>query len=151
MVEALTETPQHTCVPLQVGGETLPVEIVLLQLLSGVSGVIQLLDYFERSDCYLLVLEQPSPCQDLFDYITEHGALGETKARRFLEQVIRTLMDIHRAGVVHRDVKDENLLVELDTGHIRLIDFGSGSFYKGVPYTQFEGKFDMSIINYDTK
>jgi proto-oncogene serine/threonine-protein kinase Pim-3 len=127
------------CDWVQLSGRQVPLEIVLLQKVSRVTGVIPLLEYFERPDSFILVLERPDRVLDLFDYITERGPLPEATARQFLEQVVRMILDVHCCGVVHRDIKDENILVELDSGKLRLIDFGSAAFYKDEVYTEFEG------------
>lgn len=65
----------------------MPLEICLLCHVRHVLGVIQLLDWYERADGYLIVMERPSPCTDLFDYISEKGPLDEVLARNFFKQV----------------------------------------------------------------
>ena len=37
----------------------MPMEVKLLQMAQGTTGVIEILDYFERSDSYLIVMERP--------------------------------------------------------------------------------------------
>ena len=63
-------------------------------------------------------MERPSDCKDLFDYITEG------QARKFFFQVTSSIVACHKRGVVHRNIKDENILVDLKTGDLKLIDFG---------------------------
>lgn len=120
-------------------------EIILLEKVSAVPGVVSLIEYFEKSDSYILVLERPDPVQDLFDYITERGPLDEVEARDFFRQIIDALIAIHSCGVVHRDIKDENVLVELKTNKMRLIDFGSGAVLRDTAYTEFEGKLCIHL------
>jgi len=116
-----------------------PLELQLLYSVQSVPGVIKLIDYYERPDSFIYVLERPSRSKDLFDYITEKGPLEEKLAVKFFKQVVTTVVGCHAKGVVHRDIKDENLIVDLKTGQLKLIDFGSGGIWKEEAYTDFDG------------
>jgi serine/threonine protein kinase len=126
---------------LQLDGRVVPMEISLMKKVTHIPGCIQLLDYYEKADSFILVMERPESVKDLFDFITEKGSLSESQARDFFRQVVTTLVEVHKAGVVHRDLKDENLLVDLKTGQLKLIDFGSGAFLKDQLYTEYDGEY----------
>ncbi|MGZ4588336.1 MAG: protein kinase domain-containing protein, partial [Mycobacteriaceae bacterium] len=59
----------------------------------------------------------------LRDLLRERGALSVPVAFSVLEPVLAALATAHRAGLVHRDVKPENILIAHD-GAVKIADFG---------------------------
>src|SRR5499427_7333984 len=60
---------------------------------------------------------------DLKNLIQERGKLPPTEAAGVLRQVCRGLEAAHASGVVHRDLKPQNIMIEQD-GHVVVMDFG---------------------------
>jgi len=118
--------------------DNIPLEIALMQQVRDVPGVIKLLDYFDTPDCFYIVMERFNS-KDLFDYISEQGPLNETIAKEMFRDIVETVSLCHQNGVVHRDIKDENILVDIKTLKTKLIDFGSGTYFQNKVYQEFQG------------
>ena len=60
------------------------------------------------------------PAGDLSRFIKEvrpkSRKLSENVARTLFAQLVNTFKELHRAGIVHRDLKLENILVEVEGG-----------------------------------
>ena len=61
--------------------------------------------------------------------------------RGVAQQMFRALSDIHKCGVVHCDVKPENVLQGASTLEFKLIDFGSGCFNGQQRYQYIQSRF----------
>ncbi len=106
----------------------------------SVPQIIKLLDWEEDTDHYVMVMECPVPCVDLFSFVDDHGgSLDEGTARDIMRQVIDAAKTCCERGVFHRDIKLENLLVNQDTMEVKLIDFGCGALMKNSAFKVFHG------------
>lgn len=115
-------------------------EIFLLKRLTDVDGVIQLVEFFETPDHFVLILERPDPVKDVFDYVSDEGSLPEDTARHLFVQAVEILRRVQEKGVFHRDVKDDNLIIDPSSMEVRLIDFGCGTLLGQKPYSKFYGE-----------
>ena len=118
--------------------DNVPLEVALMQRVNDVPGVIKLISYFDTSDKFYVVMERFNS-KDLFDFITDQGPLPEHMTRELFMQLVDTVIKCHEKGVVHRDIKDENILIDVNTFKIKLIDFGSGALLQEGVYHKFMG------------
>ncbi len=86
------------------------------------TNVIRIHDLEEEGRLLFLSMEY-FPGIDLAELLGRRGALPLEEARAILLQVCAALSAAHRAGVVHRDLKPGNVLIN-EQGEVRVIDFG---------------------------
>ncbi len=85
-------------------------------------GVVAVFDQGEDRGLLYLAMEY-LPGQTLREVLTEFGVLSPREALDVAEHVLEALAAAHDAGIVHRDVKPENVLLT-DDGRIKVADFG---------------------------
>ncbi|MEV3985939.1 protein kinase [Nonomuraea sp. NPDC049758] len=73
---------------------------------------------------------------DLRGLLQQHGTLPPAMAAELMAQVAEALAAAHAKGVVHRDVKPGNVLIDGPTGQVRLTDFGVARIVLGPGLTQ---------------
>lgn len=97
-------------------------------------NIVTVYDFGEGKHSAYMVMELIEG-QPLSAVIRERGALPPAEAIEILFQAALALQAAHEAGVVHRDVKPANIVVDSD-GYARLADFGISRALGEAPLTQ---------------
>jgi len=85
-------------------------------------NVCRMHDINRETDTYFITMEYV-PGEDLKTVIRRTGRLPEDEAMPIAAQVCEGLTEAHRLGVVHRDLKPQNIMIDRD-GNVRIMDFG---------------------------
>ena len=83
----------------------------------------------------------------LREYLNERGGkITSRETVHFIAQILRALDHAHRNGVVHRDIKPQNIML-LDNGQLRMMDFGIARISRAENQIQ-NGKKAMGSVHY---
>lgn len=87
--------------------------------------IVTLFDFGRTADRKLFIAMEYVHGEPLAVHI-ENRPLPVTSAVRIADQVLDALAEAHRAGIVHRDIKPDNVMLEVRSGQlfVRLLDFG---------------------------
>ena len=88
-------------------------------------GIVRVSDLFEERRIHCLVMDLVVG-QSLWDTVQQRGRLPDTEAVAIIRQIGEALIDVHQAGIVHRDAHPGNIMLRHNVQAV-LIDFGLAS------------------------
>ena len=111
-------------------------ETGILKLLSKSNYIVKLYETYETQKHVCIVMEYIC-AGDLLSYIKKRNKLTESTAKYIFKQILLALQFIHQNNIIHRDIKLDNILIDLDN-NIRVCDFGVSKQIDPINDTMYE-------------
>lgn len=112
------------------GKETFQAEAETLEKLKAVSNIANVYRYFEENGTGYFSMEYIRG-DNLTQYVQSHGGkLSYAEAEKLLLPIMSAMSAVHARGIIHRDIKPDNILITED-GIPKLLDFGSARYSLG--------------------
>nr|WP_254445229.1 MULTISPECIES: serine/threonine-protein kinase [unclassified Anabaena] len=85
--------------------------------------IVQIYEVINENDLWCMVMEYIDG-EDLGTLVENHGVLSEDIALKYIQQIGEALTVVHNNGLLHRDVKPQNIMIRSGKSAAVLIDFG---------------------------
>lgn len=102
-------------------------------MISSHPFIVKLCYAFQSDNQFHLVLEY-APGGDLYERISRDGKFSIERTKLYIAELALALQYLHSKGIIYRDVKSENVVLDKD-GHVRLTDFGWSKQMNGTNLT----------------
>ena len=84
-------------------------------------------------------MEYPSNYIDMFEFSQSYGRINEAPAKIIFSNLLHAVRLLIDQKIFHRDLKDENILLNPSTLDIKIIDFGCATHYTDTIHTRLSG------------
>src|SRR5947209_1984353 len=112
-------------------------------------NIVRAHDIDHEDKLHFIVLEYVDGA-NLHDFIRKNGILTPARAAHYIRQAALGLQHAHEAGLVHRDIKPGNLLLDRQ-GTVKLLDMGLARFFHedtGAFVKEFEAGYIIGTADY---
>ena len=97
---------------------------------SNLNGIVEVRDFFNENGTAYIVMEYIDGIT-LKQYLKQNGGkIPADKTFEMMEPVIRSLSKVHNAGMIHRDISPDNIMITKYSG-MKLLDFGAAREFAG--------------------
>lgn len=97
-------------------------------------NIVDIFDVGEDGDTHYLVMEYVEG-QTLKEFIVSNGPLSPEQAIPIMQQIISAISNAHYNEIVHRDIKPQNILMDLE-GNVKITDFGIAMALSATAHTK---------------
>ena len=91
---------------------------------NGYEGIVHIYDCLIDKNTAYMIMDYVEGVT-LMNYLKQHGPIPYQRAIRILMPVLVSLGEIHKTGLIHRDISPDNIIINEAEEKITLIDFGS--------------------------
>ncbi|MBR1384334.1 MAG: PASTA domain-containing protein [Ruminococcus sp.] len=89
-------------------------------------GIVKIFDSFEENNTAYIIMELLEG-ETLADLLKRENKLSYERAIEMMTPVLESLSEVHRQGIIHRDIAPDNIFVTKN-GDVKLIDFGAARY-----------------------
>jgi serine/threonine protein kinase len=103
-------------------------EARILAKFTGEKGIVQISDNFSENDTVYFVMDFVEGVS-LSELVQQKGRLSESEAVSYAILILEALKTVHKNGILHRDIKPDNVIIRAQDNQPVLIDFGIAREY----------------------
>lgn len=98
------------------------------------NNIVEIFDVGEDEGYHYIVMEYVQG-KTLKQLIAARGAMEKNEAISIMDQLISAMIEAHQKGIIHRDIKPQNVIVK-DDGTVKMADFGIATVADSLQLTQ---------------